>query len=78
MALVTQLRTHFLDLRLYDLTQSPSSRVRMQSLRLLVNLSTNEEMVPHLLSARVRSLYRVTRLLGNNLPLTWIWNVPLS
>ena len=47
----------FLDFRLYDLTQSPSSRVRMQSLRLLVNLSTNEDMVPHLLSARVRDSY---------------------
>ena len=40
--------------RLYDLTQSPSSKVRLLSLRLLVNLSTNEEMVPHLLAAKVR------------------------
>lgn len=40
--------------RLFSLTHSVNSKVRMQSLRILVNLSTNEEMVPHLLAAKVR------------------------
>ena len=36
-----------------DLTQSHNPKLRMQSLKLLVNLSTNEDMVPHMLAAKV-------------------------
>ena len=43
--------------RLFDLTQSLNSKIRMQALRLLVNLSTNEEMVPHLLAAKVSTKF---------------------
>ncbi|XP_059091044.1 uncharacterized protein LOC131886663 isoform X2 [Tigriopus californicus] len=38
--------------RLLDLTQSENAKIRMQSLRLLVNISTNEDMVQHLLAAK--------------------------
>ena len=44
---------HFLNLSLSLLTTSDDPKIRMQSLRLLINLSTNENMVKHLLTSKV-------------------------
>ncbi|KAJ8301883.1 hypothetical protein KUTeg_020870 [Tegillarca granosa] len=38
--------------RLYDLLNSSDSSIQMQSLKILVNLSSNLDMVPHLLAAK--------------------------
>ena len=40
--------------QLYELVDDSSRAVQKQSLKVLVNLSTNPEMVPHLLAAKVR------------------------
>ena len=39
--------------RILGLTQSKNSKIRLQSLRLLINLSTNEEMIHQLLTQKV-------------------------
>lgn len=41
--------------KLYSLIDQLSLAIRLQSLKLLVNLSTNEDMVPSLLAAQVLS-----------------------
>lgn len=51
---------------LLDLTQTNNPKTRMQSLRLLVNLSTNEEMVPYLLASKAPEY--VWNMLDENQP----------
>ena len=50
------LNTIFVYFRILELTASQNSKVCMQSLRLLINLSTNEEMLTHLLENKVTKL----------------------
>ena len=40
---------------LYELMDTSEKNIRMQAVRVLVNLSSNPEMVPHLLAAKVYS-----------------------
>ena len=52
----------FLNLSLSLLTTSDDPKIRMQSLRLLINLSTNENMVKHLLTSKVSNRKIIPRL----------------
>jgi hypothetical protein len=52
---------------LYNMVDSGSPQVKLQTLKLLVNLSTNEDMVPSLLAAEVSFAYYVNIQLWQNL-----------
>ena len=43
--------------RLYDLVDKGSANIKLQAAKVLVNLSCNPELVPHMLAAKVFSIY---------------------
>lgn len=47
---------------LYSFIDEVSPHVKLQSLKLLVNLSTNEDMVPSLLAAQVFKVFKIKKL----------------
>ena len=52
---------HFLiHCSVFDLIESSSTKVSMQALRLLINLSTNEHMIQYLHSANVSAYFEKT------------------
>lgn len=46
-------KVFYLFFRLYQLVDSPNPHMQLQSLRLLVNLACNRDMIPSLLAAEV-------------------------
>ena len=56
LSITSQYHGHYTRLvqRLYELVDTNKHSIRLQALKVLVNLSTNPELVPHILAAKVR------------------------